>query len=72
MAGRRIDDYSSMFGKAPAGTIFPQGAKTKTIPNSDGAGEVYDYPDMEGTIHKNQQMTKNKVNSHKMKPGYRN
>jgi hypothetical protein len=73
MAGRKINDMSSMFGKATAGeNILPMGAKTVRIRDSDGAGEVNNYPDMEGMIHSNQEMSKRKVEGHKMKPGYRN
>lgn len=73
MAGRRIDDHSSPFGKAEAGEVFPDGGHHLKMERDDGhAGHLEDYEDTTEKIESVQTEGVRKVESKKMKPGFRN
>lgn len=70
--GRRIDDHDSWVGKAPAGEVFPDGAKVKVKPSAEGAGELDQYWNTSDMIKEQQDMGIKKAKENRMKPGYRN
>ena len=71
MAGQRIDDHSSPFGKSRSNVPFPEGAKMKQISDQEGAGSVMRYEDTEEAIKSVQEKSVSQTKKHPMKPGYR-
>jgi hypothetical protein len=75
MSGRRIDDQKMWAGTTNSGgKIFPDGPhKLKEEESAEGAGHVgIDYPDTTEAIHRDQDEGVGKLESRRMKPGYRN
>ena len=73
MSGRRIDDHSNWIGAKGKSSVFPDGPhKTKDESSAEGFGALSKYEDTTEAIKSQQMMNKSKVNSHPMKPGYRN
>lgn len=73
MSGRRIDDHSVWAGKAPKGSVFPEGAKVKEERSTEGAGHIgTEYPDTTEKVHGDQMKGVGKIKSHNIKSGYRN
>lgn len=70
--GRRIDDHSVWVGAKPKGSVFPEGAKMKSISDVEGSGALMDYYDTESKIADVQKEQVRKVERHETKPGYRN
>lgn len=72
MAGRRINDHSSPFGKGSKGSVFPDGPhKVKMESSADGVGALSKYEDTSEAIKSQQMAGKAKVSGHAAKPGYR-
>lgn len=72
MSGQRIDDHSFWAGGRSKASIFPEGAKSKSISDEEGAGPIMRYEDTEEAIGKQQSDTSRGLKKHPMKPGYRN
>ena len=72
MAGQRIDDHSSPWGKNRSNVPLPDGAKMKQISDKEGAGSVMRYEDTEEAIGAQQQQNVKHLKGHPLKPGYRN
>lgn len=72
MAGQKIDDHSSWVGKGSGGVVFPSGAKHKAQSSQEGAGGVMEYPDSAEAIKRDQGAGVAKMQSHKIKSGFRN
>ncbi len=75
MSGRKIDDQSMWAGTTnKGGKIFPEGPyKTKEEKSTEGAGHLgSEYPDTTEDIHRDQKAGVSKLESRRMKPGYRN
>lgn len=71
MANRRIDDHSFWAGEKPEGSVFPQKSKMRSIPPSDGAGGIENYPDTEQAIHRDQGEGADQMEGRPLRPGYR-
>jgi hypothetical protein len=69
MAGQRIDDHGSPFGKQ---WPLPKGAHTKTHSDDGHDGHLSKYEDTDAAIRSQQEMNAKKAKGHDMKPGYRN
>ena len=70
---QRIDDHGSPFGKRSKDTVFPTGPyKVKTEVSAEGAGEQGDYDQTTEDILRDQKAGVGKLESRRMKPGYRN
>lgn len=72
MSGQRIDDHSFWAGGKSKGSVFPEGVRTKNESSAEGAGKLGKYEDTTEAIKSQQEMGKNKINSHPQKSGYRN
>jgi len=71
--GRRIDDHSFWAGKGSEGSVFPMGAKTRSISQGEGAGSLMKYEDTEERIKSYQDEGARKVKAHQGRlPEYRN
>ena len=68
MAGQRIDDHGSPFGKQ---WPLPKGAHTKSHERHEEGGHLSKYEDTDSAIVSQQKMNKSKAKGHDMKPGYR-
>jgi hypothetical protein len=71
MSGQRIDDHAFWAGGRSKGSIFPEGAKTKSISDVEGAGSVMRYEDTEQAIGSMQKEEVKKLKDRPLKPGYR-
>lgn len=71
MAGQRIDDHSSPFGKSRPNVPLPEGAKMKQISDQEGAGSVMRYEDTEQAIGHVQKESVKHLKGRPLKPGYR-
>jgi len=71
MSGMRIDQHANWTGKAPAGQVFANGAKTKSYSSEEGVGHLGTYEDTSEAIKHAQALNKKKVNSHPQKPYHR-
>lgn len=69
MAGQRIDDHGSPFGKQ---WPLPKGAHTKMHSDDGHGGSLSKYEDTDSAIRSQQEMNVKKAKGHDMKPGYRN
>lgn len=72
MAERKINDHSSWVGKGSKGSVFADGAKVKEYASVKGAGAVGSYPDSSEEVARDQMGGSSKLDSKRMKPGYRN
>ncbi|CAB4164551.1 hypothetical protein UFOVP816_45 [uncultured Caudovirales phage] len=70
MSGMRIDDHKFFAGSGSP--KFPKGVHTKDYSSAEGAGKVSSYEDTTEAIKEQQVKGKGKVQSHPMKPSYRN
>jgi hypothetical protein len=70
--GQKIDDHSFWGGKAPAGKVFPESAKTKSESSANGAGELMNYEDTTEKIKSQQDMGEGKIKRYPQKPMNRN
>jgi hypothetical protein len=68
--GQKIDDYSFFGGSGSP--RFPIGNKMKEYSSAEGAGSEMDYEDTTEKIKAQQVAGVKKVESHPMKPLYRN
>jgi len=68
MAGQRIDDHGSPFGKQ---WPLPKGAHEKKHADDGHDGHLSKYEDTDAAIRSQQEMNKRKAKGHDMKPGYR-
>ena len=66
-----INDHSWWAGGRSKGSIFPEGAKTKSISEKEGAGSVMRYEDTEEAIGHVQDESKKQMKNRPLKPGYR-
>lgn len=72
MSGRKINDRSFWAGGRSKASPFPEGAKSKSISQIEGAGHVgSNYPDTEEQIGSVQRNVVSKTKGHPLKPGYR-
>lgn len=69
---QKINDHSFWAGGPGKDMVMPDGVKTKSVPNADGAGGMDRYEDTNEAIVAAQKMGKAKAEAHKMKPNYRN
>lgn len=72
MAGQRIDDHSFWAGGRSKASVFPEGAKSKSVSNVEGAGTLDKYEDTEERIAASQNDMKKDIKKNPMKPGHRN
>jgi hypothetical protein len=69
----RVDDHKSWMGTRSKGSVFPDGPhKTKEETSAEGAGGLGEYDDTTDDIKRDQLAGIGKLNSRRMKPGYRN
>jgi hypothetical protein len=70
----RIEDQRTWAGTTNSGgKIFPDGPhKTKKEVSTEGAGRLAEYDDTTEDIHRDQKAGVAKLESRRMKPGYRN
>lgn len=71
MSGQRIDDHSFWAGGRSKGSVFPDGAKMRSISEQEGAGSVMRYEDTQEAIKSVQEKNVSQVKKHPMRPGYR-
>lgn len=69
MSGRRINDHSFWAGGGSSTSVFAMGAKSKTIAETKGAGEMMKYPDTEELVHRDQERAISKIKAHAPKEG---
>lgn len=72
MAGRKIDDHSSLWGGAGKGSVFPDGPhKVKHESSAMGDGGLGHYEDTTEAIKSQQEHSVRKAKGHPHKPGTR-
>jgi len=71
MSGQKIDDHSFWAGGRSKASVFPEGAKSKSISDQEGAGSVMRYEDTEQAIGMVQKESTGKLKGRPLKPGYR-
>lgn len=71
MSGQRIDDHSFWAGGRSKGSVFPEGAKMRSISEQEGAGSVMRYEDTQEAIKSVQEKGVSQTKKHPMRPGYR-
>lgn len=72
MSGQRIDDHKFWAGGRSKASIFPEGAKSKTISDVEGAGSVMRYEDTEEAVAATQREDVRQLKGRPLKPNYRN
>jgi hypothetical protein len=71
MAGRKISDHSFWAGGHSKASVFPEGAKSKSVSDVEGAGSVMQYQDTEEKISEAQRKQIGKIRSYKQPEGER-
>lgn len=70
---RSMSDRKMQMGSKGKSSVLPTETHTKKMSSPRGAGAITpDYPDTEEKIKKDQETAISKINSNKMKPGWRN
>lgn len=69
--GQRIDNHAFWAGGRSRGTVFPDGAKTRSISEQEGSGSVMRYEDTQEAIKSVQEKSVSQTKKHPMRPGYR-
>jgi hypothetical protein len=72
MSGQRIDDHKFWAGGRSKASIFPEGAKSESIEDVEGAGSVMRYEDTEEAVAYEQKQSIKQLKGRPLKPGYRN
>lgn len=70
--GRRISDHGFWAGRGEDGQVFPKGAKTRNVPEVEGAGSLPNYEDSEYAVRKAQVEAVRKLKKNSMKGDSRN
>lgn len=71
MGGQRIDDHSFWAGGRSKGSVFPEGAKIKSISEQEGAGSVMRYEDTQEAVKHVQSESVKQLKNRPLKTGYR-
>jgi len=66
-----IKDHSFWAGGRSKASVFPEGAKSKSISDQEGAGSVMRYEDTEQAIRSVQKESTRQLKNRPLKPGYR-
>lgn len=69
--GQRIDDHAFWAGGRSKGSVFTDGAKTRSISEQEGSGSVMRYEDTQEAIKAVQEKSVSQAKKHPMRPGYR-